>query len=46
MGLRNWPALGFWIRLGYDRITGLSGDRQFGEGKYAVIELEKRLLGL
>jgi ribosomal protein S18 acetylase RimI-like enzyme len=43
VGLRNWNALRFWIRLGFAHISGMSGDRNFGPGCYAFIELQKNL---
>ncbi|MBP9943846.1 MAG: GNAT family N-acetyltransferase [Desulfomicrobium sp.] len=43
VGLRNWNALRFWIRLGFSQITGMSGDRLFGSGRYAFLEMQKNL---
>lgn len=43
VGLRNWNALRFWIKLGYVRITGMSGDRYFTPDAHAYLELEKNL---
>lgn len=43
VGLRNWNALRFWIRLGYTHITGMSGDRHFTPQGHAFLELEKNL---
>lgn len=43
VGLRNWNALRFWLRLGFAQITGMSGDRNFGPGCYAFVELQKNL---
>ncbi|GAB1410277.1 hypothetical protein MASR1M90_14310 [Desulfovibrionales bacterium] len=43
VGLRNWNALRFWIRLGFVRITGMSGDRDFSPQAYAFLELQKNL---
>ncbi|MGE4441508.1 MAG: N-acetyltransferase family protein [Desulfomicrobium sp.] len=43
VGLRNWNALRFWIRLGFSQVTGMSGDRLFGSGGYAFLELQKNL---
>jgi len=43
VGLRNWNALRFWIRLGFSQVTGMSGDRVFGKGRYAFLELQKNL---
>lgn len=41
VALRNWGALRFWIELGYDRVTKISGDLEYGKGKYALLELAK-----
>jgi ribosomal protein S18 acetylase RimI-like enzyme len=43
VGLRNWNALRFWIRLGFSQVTGMSGDRVFKTGGYAFLELQKNL---
>lgn len=43
VGLKNWLALRFWIRLGYTRITKLSGDRNFKADAFANLELCKSL---
>lgn len=43
VGLRNWNALRFWIRLGFSQVTGMSGDRVFEPGRYAFLELQKNL---
>lgn len=43
VGLRNWNALRFWIRLGFKQVTGMSGDRFFGPGRHAFLELQKNL---
>lgn len=43
VGLRNWNALRFWIRLGFTHVTGMSGDRHFSPQGHAYLELEKNL---
>lgn len=43
VGLRNWPALRFWVALNYDRITKVVGDADYREHAYADIELAKSL---
>jgi ribosomal protein S18 acetylase RimI-like enzyme len=43
VGLRNWPALRFWIALNYDRITQIVGDPEYREHTYADIELAKSI---
>lgn len=43
VGLKNWNALRFWIRLGFMQVTGMSGDRLFGPGRHAFLELQKNL---
>ncbi len=43
VGLKNWNALRFWIRLGFAHITGMSGDRYFGPERHAFLELQKNL---
>jgi ribosomal protein S18 acetylase RimI-like enzyme len=43
VGLKNWLALRFWVKLGYDRITKISGERAFAPEAFANLELWKRL---
>ena len=43
VGLRNWPALRFWVALRYDRIAKIVGDLEDREQAYADIELAKSL---
>ena len=43
VGLKNWNALRFWIKLGFMQITGMSGDRCFGPDRHAFLELQKNL---
>ncbi|MCP5197043.1 MAG: GNAT family N-acetyltransferase [Gammaproteobacteria bacterium] len=43
VGLRNWPALRFWIALNYDHIIKVVGDLECREHTYADIELAKSL---
>jgi len=39
VALKNWPALRFWIQNGYRHATKVTGDRTFGDDRFAVIEL-------
>jgi ribosomal protein S18 acetylase RimI-like enzyme len=41
--LRNWKALRFWTRAGFDKVIGIYGDKVFGQDNYALIGLEKSL---
>jgi ribosomal protein S18 acetylase RimI-like enzyme len=43
VGLKNWLALRFWVRLGYTQITKLSGERNFKADAFANLELCKSL---
>jgi ribosomal protein S18 acetylase RimI-like enzyme len=43
VGLRNWNALRFWIKLGFTHVSGMSGDRSFGPDRHAFLELQKNL---
>ncbi|MCP4603232.1 MAG: GNAT family N-acetyltransferase [Proteobacteria bacterium] len=43
VGLKNWRALLFWTNLGYDKITKITGDKEFGDNKFAIVELTKNL---
>lgn len=41
--LKNWKGLRFWTRAGFDRITGIAGDKDYGVDNFARIYLEKLL---
>ena len=39
--LKNWQALRFWTQLGFNHITGIYGDKIYGEDYFAIMGLEK-----
>lgn len=41
--LKNWKALRFWTKTGFDKITGIYGDKDFMQGTYSLIGLEKNI---
>lgn len=41
--LRNWPALRFWKKVGFDKIVTYSGDKAFGLDKNCKVALELSL---
>lgn len=41
--LNNWRALRFWTKAGFDRVTDISCDGEYKEGKFATIKLQKEL---
>jgi ribosomal protein S18 acetylase RimI-like enzyme len=41
--LKNWPALRFWIRAGFDRIVDYRGDERHSPETFAYLMLEKLL---
>ncbi|MEJ8304017.1 GNAT family N-acetyltransferase [Saccharibacillus sacchari] len=43
VALKNWPALRFWTQCGFDRISGIFGDRQISDNAFANLELVKTL---
>ncbi|QGQ95457.1 GNAT family N-acetyltransferase [Paenibacillus psychroresistens] len=43
VALKNWSALRFWSKLGFDKISGVFGDKEFAEDKRADLELIKFL---
>lgn len=43
--LKNWPAIRFWTRCGFDHITRISGDEIHNENTFCVMRLEKTLEG-
>lgn len=41
VSLRNWAAIAFWLRQGFDKITKISRNGDLDQpGRYALIELE------
>lgn len=41
--LKNWKALRFWTKVGFDKIIGIYGDKDFREDTFALIGLEKNI---
>lgn len=41
--LKNWKGLRFLTRNGFDRITDIRGDKDYGSSSFSVIYLEKPL---
>jgi ribosomal protein S18 acetylase RimI-like enzyme len=42
--LKNWPALRFWMRAGFDRMVDYKGDKRHSPETFAYLMLEKALL--
>jgi len=40
VALKNWPALRFWTKLGFDKVVKITGDRVYSENAYAHVVLE------
>jgi len=38
--LKNWPALRFWHKVGFDRLVDIVGDAEHSEGTNATAILE------
>lgn len=45
VGLKNWPALRFWVAMGFRCITRIAGCDEHSDTTYADIELTKTLKG-
>ena len=43
VALKNWEAIRFWTKAGFDKIIGVYGDKFYGKGSYANLKLEKNL---
>ena len=39
--LKNWPALRFWMRAGFDRLVDYQGDKRYSAETFAYLMLEK-----
>jgi len=44
VALKNWPALRFWVKNGFNRIIEMHGDPVFSASSFADFILEKRLV--
>ena len=44
VGLKNWSALRFWSKQGYDKVTKMSGDKKYAPENFGTIELCNRLI--
>ena len=38
--LKNWPAIRFWARVGFSKVVGYLGDKDYGVNKFADLILE------
>lgn len=43
VSLKNWSALRFWILLGFDKINGIYGDKEYKDNTIANLELSRLL---
>lgn len=43
VGLKNWQGLIFWVKLGFNQITKITGNEKYAENAYADLELVKRI---
>jgi ribosomal protein S18 acetylase RimI-like enzyme len=43
VALKNWPALGFWTKAGFNRIVQMRGDKLYSDQSFAFLILERRL---
>jgi GNAT superfamily N-acetyltransferase len=41
--LKNWRALRFWTKAGFDKVISITGDKDYSENAFARIRLEKSL---
>ena len=44
VALKNWGAIRFWSKAGFDRIGGIYGDKDYGINTFAHLSLEKSLV--
>ncbi|MDN4618190.1 GNAT family N-acetyltransferase [Paenibacillus sp. PsM32] len=43
VSIKNWPAIKFWIKSGFNNVSGIYGDSEYSEHTYANLELIKIL---
>lgn len=41
--LKNWKALRFWVKAGFNKITEIKGDKLYSENTFAIVGLEKKI---
>jgi ribosomal protein S18 acetylase RimI-like enzyme len=41
--LKNWRALRFWTKAGFDKVISITGDKDYSENAFARIGLEKKI---
>lgn len=41
--LKNWKGLRFWTKNGFDKITDIRGDKEYGSNNFSVLYLERFL---
>lgn len=46
VSLKNWSALRFWVKQGFDRVTLVACDAEYSQAAYGCVELEKSLLSV
>lgn len=44
VALKNWGAIRFWSKAGFDKITGVYGDKTYAINTFAHLGLEKSLV--
>lgn len=44
VSLKNWSALRFWVKQGFDTITLVACDTEYSRAAYGCVELEKSIL--
>lgn len=42
--LKNWKGIRFWSRNGFDTITGIYGDKAYGDNAFSIMGLKRELL--
>jgi diamine N-acetyltransferase len=43
VALKNWPAIRFWVQVGFDRIITVNGDDLYSDKTFAFLVLESSL---
>ncbi|MBT4552392.1 GNAT family N-acetyltransferase [bacterium] len=43
VGVKNWPGIRFWLKMEFDKILNISGDKKYSHNSFADLHLEKKL---
>lgn len=45
VALKNWAAIRFWVKQGFNRVDGVYGDKDYAPDAFATLAVERPLIG-